>query len=346
MKLPTLLLSLVAFTAPAAAQDVLGLGWGGDVYDIDLATGNSTLVGNCGFDRINAMAKAPDGTLYAMSGGDLITIDSVTGLATYVATTNLNSVRGLAFDASGTLYAAENPVPTAIDEEILYTVDVATGATTLIGAMGYFGIQGLAYAHGTLYAFDTGNGSGFGDGLITIDPMTAVATDVNPAIGGSASEAQCLFADSAGNLYCANTELFAVDAISGSVTRIGGGAFSVRGAEVIGTGPTISVSNLVAGQNATITVSGAESFGVVFPGYSLQGAGPTTIVTTVGTFDFELTTPIRRVPPLFCDVNGAASTQVLVPPRATGVAVWAHALALDATGSTGVLTNALALIVQ
>ena len=346
MKTLSLLLSLTALSAPAAAQDVVGLGWAGDVYDIDLATGNSSYVGNCGFSRINAMAKAPDGTLYAVSDSDLITIDPVTGLASYVATTNLNSVRGLAFDGSGTLYAAENPVPTAIDEDILYTIDVGTGATTLVGATGYFGIQGLSFANGVLYAFEIGNGSGLGDGLITIDPVTAVATDVNPSIGGSGSEGQCLFSDTSGNLYCANAELFSVDTSTGLVTLIGGGAFSVRGAEVLGAGPSISVTDLVAGQTATLSVSSAESFGVVFPAYSLQGAGPTSIATTIGTFDFELTPPIRRIPPLFCDVNGAAATSIPVPPAASGVSVWVHALALDATGATGQLTNALALTVQ
>jgi hypothetical protein len=326
---------------------VIGVGWSGDVYQIDLATGNSSLIGYSGYSKLNAMAKAPDGTMYAMSDSDLLSIDPVTGLATYVATTSLNSVRGLAFDSSGTLYAAENPIPTAIDEDILYTIDVGTGATNFIGATGFFGIQGMSFSGNVLYAFDIGNGSGIGDGLITIDPATGVSTDVNPGVNGSGSQAQCLFTDNAGNLYCAASELFSVDKATGVVTVIGGGGFSVRGAEVLGTsGPVLMVNNLTAGQTATISVANAGALGIVFLGYSLQGAGPTSIGTPWGSFDFALSLPIRRMPPLFADANGDASVTQNIPGGAAGLPVWMHALVVDAGGVAGKLTNSLALTIQ
>lgn len=347
MKTLSIFLSVAALATPGVAQDVVGVGWSGDVYEIDLATGNSSVLGYSGYSKLNAMAKAPDGTMYAMSDGDLLSIDPVTGLATYVATTSLNSVRGLAFDSSGTLFAAENPNATAIDEDILYTIDVGTGATNYIGATGFYGIQGMSFSGNVLYAFDIGNGSGFGDGLITIDPATAVATDVNAAVGGSGSEAQCLFSDHSGNLYCANAELFSVDKTTGVVTLIGGGAFSVRGAEVVGVGgPTLSVNNLIAGQTATIAVANAGQNGIVFLGYSIQGPGPTSIGTPWGSFGFELSLPIRRMPPFFADANGDASMTQNIPGGAAGVPVWMHALVVDAGGVAGEMTNSLALTIQ
>ena len=343
----SLFLSVAALATPSVAQDVIGVGWSGEVYEIDLATGSSSVLGSSGYSKLNAMAKSPDGTMYAMSDGELLSIDPVTGLASFVASTTLNSVRGLAFDSAGTLYAAENPNATAIDEDILYTIDVGTGATTYIGATGFFGIQGMSFSGNVLYAFDIGNGSGFGDGLITIDPATAVATDVNSAVGGSGSEAQCLFTDNAGNLFCAAGELFSVNKTTGVITLIGGGGFSVRGAEVVGTaGPILSVNNLTAGQTATIAVSNAGQFGIVFAGYSLQGAGPTTIGTPWGSFDFALTLPVRRMPPFFADANGDASMTQFVPAGGAGLPVWMHALVLNSNGTAAELTNSLALTIQ
>jgi hypothetical protein len=347
MKTLSFFLSVAALATPSLAQDVIGVGWSGEVYEIDLATGNSSVLGNSGYSKLNAMAKASDGTMYAMSDSDLLTIDPVTGLATYIATTSLNSVRGLAFDSAGTLYAAENPNATAIDEDILYTIDVGTGATNYIGATGFFGIQGMSFSGNVLYAFDIGNGAGIGDGLITIDPATAVSTDVNPGVGGSGSDSQCLFSDNSGNLYCANSRLFSVDKTTGVVSLIGGGAFSVRGAEVVGaSGPSLTVSNLTAGQTATISVAGAGASGIAFVGYSLQGAGPSTIGTPWGSFDFALSLPIQRLPPLFADANGDASMTQNVPAGAAGIPVWMHALVIDSGGVAGELTNNLALTIQ
>jgi hypothetical protein len=135
--------------------------------------------------------------------------------------------------------------------------------------------------------------------------------------------------------------------VTGAVTVIGGGGFSVRGAEVVGAGgPSLSVSNLSAGQTATISVANAGASGIVFLGYSLQGAGPTSIGTPWGSFDFALSLPIRRMPPLFADANGDASVTQNIPGGAAGLPVWMHALVVDAGGVAGKLTNSLALTIQ
>lgn len=342
MKSLALLLPFAALTAPVVAQDVLGIAWSGEVYDIDLATGDASSRGHCGYSRINAMAKAPDGTLFAMSDSDLISIDPATGLAAFVTTTGLTSVRGLAISEASTLYAIES----TLAEDLLYTIDVVSGATTFIGATGYLGIQGLTFAGGALFGFEVGSGAGFGDGLITIDPATGAATDVNAAVGGRGTEGQCLFSDATGELYCANTELYSIDAATGMTTLIGGGTFSVRGAEIVGVGPMISVTNLVGGQVATLSVTAAPPFGVAYAGYSLQGGGPSTLVTTLGSFEVDLSAPIRRLSPLSCDRNGQASLSSQIPAAATGVSVWFQALVLDASGSQARVTNSLALVVQ
>lgn len=350
MKKTLSLLSLLAFAAPSAAQDVIGVDWSGDTYRINLATGAGSFLGSSGFSQVNAMAKDPaSGDLYAMSGSDLFKIDSTTGAGSYVATTSLNSVRGMSFGPGGVLYAVENPNPFAIDEDFLYRVDTATGATSLIGTTGYFGIQGLAFSAGFMYGWEVGNGSGTGDGLVLIDLISGLGTDVNPAINGTSSEAQCLFGDGTGGLYSLNNELYKVNTTTGALSLVGSGGYSsIRGAEVLGSGggsPQLSVVNLVAGGVATISINAGASNGTGFVGYSLTGAGPTARVTPWGVFTFDVSNPINQLPAFALNPAGSGSINRNVPPGTTGVNVWLHALSVNAPATSAQLTNSLALTI-
>jgi hypothetical protein len=110
-----------------------------DLVTIDVTTGVVTLIGNTGFSALQAFECSPKGTLY---GWDLIrglvTIDPSTGAATVVNPGSGGSpdVQGLAFAPSGTLYGAGNA---------LYTIDVSTGALTLVGSGGYKDVRGIEF---------------------------------------------------------------------------------------------------------------------------------------------------------------------------------------------------------
>ena len=106
-------------------------------------------------------------------------------------------------------------------------------------------------------------------------------------------------------------------------------------------GPQISVTNVVAGQAATVSVTGATSNGMVGVGYSLAGPGPSTVnAGGCGSLSVCLSQPIR-VLGVFPAVGTTMSTSVLVPAGATGVSVWFQGL--DMASCT--LTNCLALVV-
>lgn len=257
MRTLTTLVTALACAAPSAAQDMVAVSWSGDSTAIDSATGAGTSLGFSGFSSVNSMAKDPGtGKLYANSNNLIIEIDPLTGLGSLVATTSLSNfgIRGMAFLGS-TLYAVVDGGPDA-----LYTIDLSTGSTTFIGSTGFFGMQGLTEAGGVLYGWEIGTGSGFGVGLVTINPATGAATDVDVNNGGSGFEVQTLCSDSVGNLWGASDALYTVDKVTGLTSLVGSGGYSdVRGIEFAGGGApsfTLAKSGTCPGSVALFTSNG------------------------------------------------------------------------------------------
>lgn len=102
-----------------------------------------------------------------------------------------------------------------------------------------------------------------------------------------------------------------------------------------GGGPFYSITNLVAGQVATFSVTGATPFGPVAFVYSLTGAGPTN--TPFGTV--ALSAPIQLMTSVVADATGTATFPPTVPANAAGRTLYTQALDINST----LLSNALAL---
>ncbi len=123
---------------------------GDGLYSIDVSTGAATLIGHIGFfnaDHRNAvygLAVHPEThALYGIVAGPafnwsaLIEIDKETGQGTQIGQQNVH-FSGLAFDMeTKVLYGIDNWTSD------LYTIDVRTGATTLIGSAGLDNPLGL-----------------------------------------------------------------------------------------------------------------------------------------------------------------------------------------------------------
>jgi hypothetical protein len=232
-------LAVLACLSSSASAQMLGVTWSGLVYKLDPATGSGVLLGASGYSSINAMAADCGGNVYSASGSSLIRIDPNTGVGSLALALPLSSVRGLAYNpADGLLYAIENgggPTSVSVPDN-LYKIDLVAGTTTLVGNTGFNGIQGLSFAGGLLYAWETGSGNGVGFGLLEVDPATGAAVDVNPAIGGFAATDQFLASDPAGQLYTGRDALYKVDVATGATTPIGGGGYAdLRGADSLGT---------------------------------------------------------------------------------------------------------------
>lgn len=100
-------------------------------------------------------------------GGSLYVIDPITGLATLVGSSSV-FLDGLAINSAGQAFGIDG-----IFSDSLYSVDLATGATALIGGLGIGDISvqfGLTDADGTLYGLNS-NGS-----LYSFNTLTGAAT--------------------------------------------------------------------------------------------------------------------------------------------------------------------------
>lgn len=129
-----------------------GIGQGGTVgqlYRLDIATGNHTFVGTAAGISYASFAFHPiTGQLWAgvrppLSGRDRIyTVNIANGEATLIGATGFTRpTGGLAFDPLGVLFGA---IGTPAQANDLITIDTASGAGTLIGSTGLTGLAGLA----------------------------------------------------------------------------------------------------------------------------------------------------------------------------------------------------------
>ena len=109
------------------------------MYQIDVSTGNSTLIGNIGhfydnhYDTVHGLAIHPiTNDLYGVIGGPsdvsaLVRINKTTGSGTFLYEYSMVNMAGLAFLPDGTLYVTDNWSGN------LYTLDISSGSTQFIG---------------------------------------------------------------------------------------------------------------------------------------------------------------------------------------------------------------------
>ena len=113
----------------------------GDLYRIDPATGQASLVGYLGFNAVFSLGFDNAGTLYGISGSQLLTINTGTGLGSLVAPLTLASAFDLAFRSEdNTMFVADSVTSS------LYTMNPTSGAATLVGTYGSSAnVVGLAF---------------------------------------------------------------------------------------------------------------------------------------------------------------------------------------------------------
>jgi hypothetical protein len=130
------------------------------LFTLDITTLTATLVGEYGDSGIVMHGLEWDsstGTLYGASGGgttagNLYTVNTGTGFASFVGNSGLTSFTNLGYNSgNGTMYATNSGA------DSFYTMNVATGAATLVGPLlNSTNPNGLAYnaANGILYMVD------------------------------------------------------------------------------------------------------------------------------------------------------------------------------------------------
>lgn len=101
---------------------------------------------------------------------------------------------------------------------------------------------------------------------------------------------------------------------------------------------SISISNLIAGSNATLHASNATANGTVRAGYSLKGSGPSW--TPFG--DLLLSPPTYELPPMLADPDGNSETSVPIASGLSGISIWFHAFDVDSS----CFSNGLSEVIQ
>jgi hypothetical protein len=139
----------------AIAFDTSGTLYGalesGELYSIDLTNGTYNLISTAPIDLIAITFDPITNDLWATRKGGfgepkdaLYKIDLPTGDTTTIGQTGYNvATNDLAFDENGVLYGIKGAISQVSD---LFSIDVNTGAGTMIGSVGLIGLTGLAYA--------------------------------------------------------------------------------------------------------------------------------------------------------------------------------------------------------
>ena len=171
-----------ALALPAAAQPLAYAVSFNKLYQIDLASGQTTLIGETGFNDVEGLALSPNGVMYGIvdSTKTLITINPQTGRAAAVGSGTGNTGLtgqgvgqfdaldfGLAFTCDGRLWASSDTT------RKLWQIDPATGQATFVGSLGAQ-ITGLGANGSTLF----GLGAQGDEGLYRIDTGTGAATKI------------------------------------------------------------------------------------------------------------------------------------------------------------------------
>jgi hypothetical protein len=234
--------AVLALVAMSARADFLGVTWTGDAVLIHQGSNTFTTIGPTSALNLNSMAKDAQGHfITANEGGGtpkLYRVDPVVGKALFFHFPFLNDIRAMSSDPGGVLYSID-ALSSGVDDR-LYTLDLSVppGDSIIahfVGQIDINGIQDMAFASdGTLYGWS------IGAGLITIDPVTAHAVDVNGLLDGTDQIQSLAFAPD-GTLYGAGDNLYVIDRVTGNYSQVGTGSVgSVRGMAYIDSDATVA----------------------------------------------------------------------------------------------------------
>lgn len=163
--------------------------------------------------------------------GNFTSYDTDTNVTTVIG--GIDGNMGLTFSSDNTLYG--------LKQQNLYTIDINTGATTLIGSNSVsdflealtFGLDGKLYTadSGRLWTLDTTTGAetllGTITGLSDVDGLTVAPTEVVTTVGTFA--AGTLFANDGANIYALDLNTMTAIQVSNSAPSSESIAFDADG---------------------------------------------------------------------------------------------------------------------
>ncbi|MBI5675004.1 MAG: carboxypeptidase regulatory-like domain-containing protein [Nitrospirae bacterium] len=303
-------------TPTANAETIYATGNDGtSLITIDSGSGVGTVIGPTGISDTFATAFSPDGTLYTTtnvrsdgSNSYLGYFDLATGAVTTVGgPLGVGFMTSLEFAPDGTLYGGSFGGPeTYGTDNYLYTINTATGAPTLVGALNFEGVMDFAFdSNGTLWAVGISDTSY--NALYTIDLATGAGTYVTD-ITGAFDVIMGIMFDSSDTLYASDQSgtslLYIINTATGEASTAGStGIMMAHGGDILttpvytltinksGTGigtvtantGTISWAGNTGtasyGSGTSVTLTASATTGSIFTGWSgaCTGTGPCTV---------------------------------------------------------------------
>jgi len=259
------------------------------------------------------MAMDSQGRIFASYGEwsnayEIYEINPSNGQATFVSQTNLFGLSALAFDDNDLLFALnDRTAPHSGSPMDLYSVDLFSGATTLVGDTGIRNSLAMDFYNGSLYCFNPYNG------LHKVDSTTGIATDVNTLFRGPiGSTASMCFSDS-GTLYHLDGGLWMVDKETGTFSLNDTlSPFGFWAEAVFVEGPTNPLSLWLAGRTdgpIRVKVSGATPGGRIAFAWSQGLGGPTPVPSgfSCAGVEMDLAANMQMVAVATADSNGEAT---------------------------------------
>jgi len=233
--LPLAVLVVLAAVATPAAADPIAYGVSfNKLYRIDLANGQTTLIGETGFNDVEGLALSDEGVLYGIvdSNKTLITINKQNGHGTAIGAgagnTGLTGQGvgqfdaldfGLSFTCDGRLFASSDTT------RKLWQINPATGQATFASTLG-FQVTGLAANRDGLF----GLASQGDEGVYRINPTTGVTTKFSSIAPNLVFADGGLDFDANGNLWAIldyrppddnrNSDIVRVDTATGVATFV------------------------------------------------------------------------------------------------------------------------------
>ncbi len=322
------LAAVFALCSALSAQQIIGIGIGGDLNRFDPQTGEWSYVGSSGvvYGLWTALDQDSQGRLFAANGFwylpyRIYEIDPATAQATFVCQTPLFGINALAFDQNNRLFAAnDRTTPSLPHPYDLHEIDLATGNSTLIGDMGTTSVGSLAFHAGVLYGYVANVG------LVEVNTTTGLIADVNPAFTGVAdlSESICFGPD--GQMFQMDAGLWVMDTLTGVPCFVGltGYLDFIVGIEYLD-GPTNPFTLGTLGETGGpmgLEVWGATPQTTVAFLRASGGGGPTAVAAGLpceGTL-LDLNSSLQLAAVAQTDAQGHARLgPVLVPAAAAGV---------------------------
>ena len=223
-----LLLTALLLTPTNPPEELIGITWDGEVVSIETPTGVTTLIGDTGDVSLDSLAIDAQQRLLTNTVGPghhgLQEISPFDGSAVWAG----NPCRGT--DAMAFSPGSTNLLYIVDDSDRLWLRDLndeACASTQLIGVLTLRNVRGMTFdANGVLWGWSSSYG------LITIDPATAVCTNISGLIDGSTDIQGIAFAGN-GWLYGAYDHLFVINTVTGEDVQVSTNptGYSIRGIE-------------------------------------------------------------------------------------------------------------------